>query len=159
MRPHQWLKNLLVFVAAVSVPLSFWLLAFSMFIFLSLALMKRFSELKATAGAGPMQRIRGRGYVADDLVIVSNLGTGAGLIAILVLALHTQDGRTSQLYSSPKFIWLACPQLQYWIARAWLIAHRGDMPDDPIAFALKDRVSWMLGALVIVVFALARAVR
>jgi hypothetical protein len=76
-----------------------------------------------------------------------------------VLALYIQDARTSQLYPAPKLIWLACPLLLYWIGRAWLIAHRGQMHDDPIAFALKDRVSWMVGALVIVVFALARVIR
>lgn len=144
--------------AAIDVPLSFWLLAFSMFVFLSLALMKRFSELKATRGADTKERIRGRGYAHDDLELVSSLGTGAGYIAVLVLALYIQDGRTTELYPAPRFIWLACPLLLFWISRAWLIAHRGQMHDDPIAFALKDRVSWLVGACIVAVFGLARVI-
>jgi 4-hydroxybenzoate polyprenyltransferase/phosphoserine phosphatase len=144
--------------AAVSVPLSFWLLTFSIFIFLSLALMKRFSELKSTRNTGGQKGIRGRGYVHDDLEIVSSLGTGAGYIAVLVLALYIQDSHTTELYPTPKFIWMACPLLLFWISRAWLIAHRGQMHDDPVVFALKDRVSWMVGVWLIAVFGLARAV-
>jgi 4-hydroxybenzoate polyprenyltransferase/phosphoserine phosphatase len=139
---------------AIEVTLSFWLLAFSLFIFLSLALIKRYSELRAGED-GDGRRIRGRGYFHEDLDVVQSLGTGAGYIAVLVLALYIEDAHTAELYSSPRFIWLACPLLLYWISRAWVIAHRGQMHDDPIVFALKDRVSWLVGACLIVLFVLA----
>jgi hypothetical protein len=104
---------------------------------------------------GEGRRIRGRGYFQNDLDVVQSLGTGAGYIAVLVLALYIEDGHTAELYPSPRFIWLACPLLLYWISRAWVIAHRGQMHDDPIVFALKDRVSWLVVACLIVLFVLA----
>lgn len=144
--------------AAIGVPLSFWLLTFSMFIFLSLALIKRFSELKTARDNGSQERIRGRGYIHEDLEVVSSMGTSAGYLAVLVLALYIQDSHTAELYATPKFIWLACPLLLFWISRAWLIAHRGQMHDDPIVFALKDRVSWLVAACFFAAFGLARLV-
>ena len=140
--------------AAISVQPSFWLLAFSMFFFLSLAFIKRYCELKS-APIGDGERIRGRGYVRGDLEVVSTLGVAAGYIAILVLALYVNDSPTTQLYRSPRLIWLACPVLLFWISRAWLIAHRGDMHDDPIVFALKDPVSWVVGGCFAGLFVLA----
>ena len=144
--------------AAIGVPLSFWLLTFSMFIFLSLAFIKRFSELKTARDNGNQERIRGRGYIHEDLEVVSSMGTAAGYLAVLVLALYIQDSHTAELYPTPKFIWLACPLLLFWISRAWLIAHRGQMHDDPIVFALKDHVSWLVAGCFVAVFGLARLV-
>ncbi|MBA5685756.1 UbiA family prenyltransferase [Rugamonas apoptosis] len=141
---------------AVAVPLSFWLLAFSMFTFLSLAFIKRYSELRAAREAGQARTLRGRGYDPQDLELVSSLGSNAGYMAVLVLAFYIQDSHTASLYGTPTLIWLACPLLLYWISRAWLIAHRGQMHDDPIVFALKDRASWLIGALFGAVFVLAR---
>jgi len=140
--------------AAISVPLSFWLLFFSMFIFLSLALIKRYSELKADQNG----TLRGRGYNAQDLELIATLGGNAGYSAVLVLALYIQDSHTTALYGSPEFIWLACPLLLFWVSRSWLITHRGQMHDDPIVFALKDRVSWVVVVLMAVVFVLAKVV-
>ena len=142
--------------AAIGVPLSFWLLTFSMFLFLSLAFIKRFSELKSAHAAGQQGTLRGRGYYPEDFAMVASLGAAAGQIAVLVLALYIQDSHTAELYRQPRLIWLACPLLLYWISRAWLIAHRGWMHDDPIVFALKDRTSWVVGAGFVAVFALAR---
>ncbi|CAK0767221.1 decaprenyl-phosphate phosphoribosyltransferase [Gammaproteobacteria bacterium] len=142
--------------AAITVPPSFWLLLFSMFIFLSLAFIKRFSEIKFYRDAGGRGLLRGRGYHHEDLDVVANLGTSAGYLAVLVLALYVQDSRTVELYRSPRFIWLACPLLLFWISRAWLIAHRGQMHDDPIVFALQDRISWLIGICFIAAFGLAR---
>lgn len=141
---------------AIGVPLSFWLLLFSMFIFLSLALIKRYSELKVARDLGQEGPLRGRGYAPDDLELVASLGGSAGFISVLVLALYIQDSHTAELYRSPEVIWLLCPVMLFWISRAWLIAHRGQMHDDPIVFALKDRTSWGVAALVVVVPALAR---
>lgn len=141
--------------AAIAVPLSFWLLSFSMFVFVSLAFMKRYSELRAARETDPTLALRGRGYGPQDLELVSTLGSGSGQVAVLVLALYIQDPHTAALYSEPRFIWLACPLLLYWVSRAWLIAHRGQMRDDPVLFALKDRVSWLVGGLLGGVFVLA----
>jgi 4-hydroxybenzoate polyprenyltransferase/phosphoserine phosphatase len=145
--------------AAIAVPLSFWLLAFSIFLFLSLAFVKRFSELAAATETGPRGPLPGRGWGRQDLQLVSSLGCAAGYIAVLVLALYIQDSRTAALYSQPQLIWLACPLLLYWISRTWLIAHRGQMHDDPVVFALKDRVSWAVGVLFVGVFVLAGMAR
>ena len=142
--------------AAIDVAVSFWLLLFSMFIFLSLALIKRYSELKVARDAGKSGALRGRGYEPDDLELVSSLGGSSGFIAVLVLALYIQDGQAAHLYATPQLIWLACPVMLFWISRAWLIAHRGRMHDDPIVFALKDKVSWGVGAFMLGVLALAR---
>lgn len=144
--------------AAIAVPLTFWLLSFSMFLFLSLAFIKRYSELKTARQNGQTKALRGRGYTSQDLELVANLGGSAGYTGVLVLALYIQDAHTANLYATPKAIWLACPLLLYWISRAWLIAHRGKMHDDPIVFALKDRVSWAVAALFAAVFVAARVI-
>lgn len=141
---------------AISVPLSFWLLAFSMFMFLSLAFIKRFSELRLARNNCHEGNLRGRGYVHHDLELVSSMGSSAGYLAVLVLALYIQDPHTVELYKFPQAIWIGCPILLYWISRAWLIAHRGLMHDDPIVFAIKDRVSWIVGVCIIGIFALAK---
>jgi len=141
---------------AIAVPLSFWMLAFSMFMFLSLAFIKRYTELDAALKAQRNSPLRGRGYSPDDLAIVMNLGATSGYLAVLVLALYIQDSHTAILYHAPKLIWMACPILLYWISRIWFVAHRGKMHDDPIVFALKDRTSLTTGALFVLIFALAR---
>ena len=143
---------------AIGVTLSFWLLLFSMFLFVSLAFIKRYSELLAARTSGQSTALRGRGYLPQDLELVSSLGGTAGYVAVLVLALYIQDNHTASLYATPTFIWLACPLLLFWVSRAWLIAHRGHMHDDPIVFALKDRVSWAVAALFVVVFVLANVI-
>jgi hypothetical protein len=129
-----------------------------MFIFLSLAFIKRYIELRAARDAGKVGILRGRGYDPQDLELVSSLGGSAGYTAVLVLALYIQDSHTASLYAKPTIIWLACPLLLFWISRAWLIAHRGHMHDDPIVFALKDRLSWVIVALFGAVFVLAKVV-
>ena len=143
---------------AVSVPLSFWLLSFSMFIFLSLAFIKRYSELHRAREKGVSGSVRGRGYAHEDLEIVSSMGVSSGYLSVLVLALYIQDSHTALMYADPKIIWLACPLLLYWISRAWMLTHRGLMHDDPIVFAIKDRISWLIGASFLAIFGLARFV-
>ncbi|MCW8905833.1 MAG: UbiA family prenyltransferase [Sedimenticola sp.] len=148
--------RLIAGAAVIDASLSFWLLTFSMFLFLSLAFMKRFNELRMARERGREGKLSGRGYIQDDLEVVSSMGTGSGYLAVLVLALYIQDQHTAELYTTPEFIWLACPLLLYWISRVWLIAHRGHMHDDPVVFAIKDRPSWLVGLLFILVFSLAR---
>jgi len=137
--------------AAIGAHLTFWLLAFSMFIFLSLALVKRYAELH-TINARGLARSRGRGYVAGDLPLITSLGSASGYLSVLVLALYIQDGHTARLYRHPELIWLACPLLLYWISRTWILAHRGQMHDDPIVFAARDRVSLAVVMLCGIVF-------
>ena len=141
---------------ALGIPLSFWLLAFSMFLFVSLAFIKRFSEMASAPNGDSDARLPGRGYRGGDTALVSSLGAASGYIAVLVLALYIQDPQTARMYASPRFIWLACPLLMFWISRAWLLAHRREMHDDPIVFALKDRVSWLVAAGLAAVFVLAK---
>jgi 4-hydroxybenzoate polyprenyltransferase/phosphoserine phosphatase len=135
--------------------LTFWLLAFSMFIFLSLALIKRYTELRAARVQGKTVKARGRGYYPGDLEMLSSLGAAAGYLSVLVLAMYIQDHNTMVLYRHPQVIWLACPLLLFWTTRVWLLAHRGQIHDDPVIFALKDRVSLSIGCLMAVVFWLA----
>jgi len=138
---------------AVAVPLSFWLITISVFLFTSLAYVKRTSELRARSGsAGADETLRGRGYSLSDLPLVTALGSASGTIAVLVLALYINDPVTATLYKTPKLLWLACPMLLHWISRVWLLAHRGEMHDDPVVFAIKDKVSWATGALAAAVF-------
>ncbi|HNN66745.1 MAG TPA: UbiA family prenyltransferase, partial [Pseudomonadales bacterium] len=138
--------------AAVSVIPSFWMLAFSMFLFLSLALVKRYTELRDSRLKGKSELTPGRGYYPADLEMVSALGAASGYLSVMVLALYTQDQTTAALYQQPQLIWLACPLLLYWVTRTWMLAHRGQMHEDPVLFAIKDRVSLLVGALFAAVF-------
>jgi len=142
--------------AAVGVELSAWLIAFSMFIFLSLAFLKRYSEFgwveTADTGAGALP---GRGYVAPDRLIIALFGAGSGLIAVLVLALYINSSAVVELYSKPQLLWLTCPVLLYWIVRAWLLAGRRTLHEDPLIFALKDPASYAAGLATLAIGALA----
>jgi 4-hydroxybenzoate polyprenyltransferase len=138
--------------AAIGVAPSFWLLAFSMFVFLSLAMLKRYTELTDMVSAG-ISRAAGRGYEARDLPLMLAMGPAAGYLSVLVFALYINSPSSVELYSRPWVLWLICPLLLFWISRAWIIAHRGGMHDDPIVFAVSDRVSLgvvaLCGALVL----------
>jgi len=133
---------------AIGVVLTFWMLAFSMFIFLSMALIKRYEELRQARSKGSDDIARGRGYYPSDLEIISSMGAAAGYLSVLVLALYIQDQETLVLYTHPEMIWPACPLLLFWVSRMWLIAHRGGMHDDPVVFTVSDRVSWAVGLLI-----------
>jgi 4-hydroxybenzoate polyprenyltransferase len=140
---------------AFAVPLTFWMLAFSMFLFLSLALVKRYAELRAPPPQGHARTVSVRGYYPGDLPMVSALGAASGYLAVMVLALYIQDQSTISQYRHPQLIWLACPLLLYWITRAWMITHRGWMHEDPVVFAIKDRNSILTAVLFALVFWLA----
>lgn len=141
--------------AAVEVKLTFWMLAFSMFMFLSLALVKRYPELQEARNKQSTEKMRGRGYFPGDLEMLATLGTASGYLAVMVLALYIHDMGTEAMYTHPELIWLACPLLLYWITRIWMLTHRGLMHDDPVVFAVKDRISLGVGALFCFVFWLA----
>jgi 4-hydroxybenzoate polyprenyltransferase len=143
--------------AALLIPIFFWLLSFSLFIFLSLAFMKRVSELKSTLDLADAQsKIAGRGYVRADFELISAMGIASGFISVVFLALFVQDQGFNSGYQTPTLIWLCCPLLLFWIARAWLLTHRGQMHDDPVVFAIKDKASWVCGAAFVLIVILAR---
>lgn len=142
--------------AAVEVIPSFWLLTFSMFFFLSLATMKRFIEINSFKASGKSGQVTGKGYTCDDAGLLLTFGTAAGFISIMVLALYIQDPHTISMYQEPHFIWLACPVLLFWILRVWFLANRSRVHEDPVIFALKDKVSLFLAIIVVGIFSLAK---
>ncbi|HET6882316.1 MAG TPA: UbiA family prenyltransferase [Pirellulales bacterium] len=126
--------------AAVTVPVSPWLLAFAMFFFLSLALGKRYIELRRMGGATESV-LPGRGYCADDAQLLEQIGPTSGYLAVLVFCLYIDSGAVTRFYHHVELLWLVCPLLLYWITRFWLLARRRQVHYDPVAFALKDRTS------------------
>ncbi len=135
--------RILAGAAAVAIWPSHWLLAFSTFFFFSLALLKRYSELVI------MRRVDGdhataRAYELDDSELIAAMGVASGFLAVLVLALYINSDKAQALYGRYQLIWFLCPMLLYWIGRVWLVAHRGQMPDDPLVFALQDRTNRIL---------------
>ncbi len=146
--------RILAGAAALNTPPSFWLLAFSMFIFLSLAMVKRYTELLAAQKAGKV-KASGRGYDVEDIPLIQSLGGSSGYLAVLVLALYINSTASESLYRHPQYLWVLCPLLLYWISRTWAIAHRGIMHDDPVVFAVKDNVSRVLLGLAAVIALLA----
>jgi len=137
---------------ATGILVSQWLLGLSMFVFFSLACVKRFSELLVVQKRQEHQSW-GRGYSVGDIEQVASFGTASGYIAVLVLALYVSSHEVAELYASPSVIWMACPLLLYWISRIWLLARRGLVHDDPLVFALQDKVTYavaMLGAIIFI---------
>ena len=125
---------------AIDVAVSKWLLGFCMMIFMSLALIKRYVELAARRDAG-LPDPANRDYRASDLDMVAALAAAAGFNAVTVFALYISSDAVNALYTRPAILWLVGPLLLYWIARALMLASRRLMNDDPVVFALKDRVS------------------
>jgi len=135
---------------ATRVPYSAWLLVFSMFIFLSLALVKRFQELHTYNS-----HAHGRGYAPGDLELIASLGSSSGYLSVLVLALYVNSEQVRVLYHHPLRLLLICPLFLFWISRVWLLAHRGQIHDDPVLFALRDRMSYLVGLLTLLIIWLA----
>nr|AYM53841.1 transmembrane protein [Archangium sp.] len=131
---------------AVGVPTSSWLFSFSMFLFLSLALVKRLSEVRRLRQANE-STAPGRGYVAGDYEQLAILGVSSGYMSVLVLALYITSKEVTVLYLYPERLWLLCPVMLYWVGRVWLLAHRGLVNEDPLVFALKDKVSYVVGLI------------
>lgn len=139
---------------AIAVWPSVWLLGFSMFLFTSLAFVKRYAELVI------MRTLQGehasaRGYELSDAELLASKGTASGYAAVVVLALYIASGAVKALYSRHQLIWLVCPLLLYWLGYLWLIAHRGRMFHDPLVFALRDRTSRILLLLMVAIVLLA----
>ncbi|NMW17480.1 MAG: UbiA family prenyltransferase [Chlorobiaceae bacterium] len=147
--------RILAGVYACSLTPTFWMLAFSMFIFLSLALVKRYSELRDARVHGNNEKAKGRGYYPDDLEMISSLGAASGYLSVMVLALYIQDNATVAMYRQPQIIWAACPVLLFWITRLWLLTNRGEMHADPVIYAVTDKISILSGLIFGIIFWLA----
>lgn len=129
--------------AATHILLSFWLISFSTFIFLSLAFVKRYSELmKITDGSGLKER--GREYRKEDLNLLQIMGIASGFLSIVVFSLYIASPEVIKLYSNPQILWAISFLLLFWISRIWVITNRGQMTDDPIVFAIKDSSSYVI---------------
>ncbi|HKY39982.1 MAG TPA: UbiA family prenyltransferase [Polyangiaceae bacterium] len=140
---------------ATDTVISAWLLAFSLFMFSSLAFAKRYIELRQTSGKGG--QLMHRGYFTEDQAMVASMGPTAGYMAVLLFCLYIQESSTvAVVYHTPALLWFLVPVLLYWISRVWFLAHRGQMQDDPVKFALTDRRSWVCAVLAAVVALAAR---
>lgn len=128
------------------VALSPWLVGVSIFLFLSLGVVKRVAEIESGRRRG-VTLMQGRGYRSEDLFILQMLGVAAGYASIVVLALYVSAPESRALYPHHQLLWLFAPLMLYWISRIWLLTHRGEMHDDPIVFALKDRTSQVIGVI------------
>ena len=144
--------------AAAGIALSFWLLAFSVFLFLSLAFVKRYAELKTHADDG-RDHAHGRGYWISDAPLVQSLGITSGYAAVVVLALYLNSDAVVKLYQQPVVMWSAVPVMLFWISWMWMKAHRGEMHDDPLLFAVRDKASLLSGcAFALVLFVATRGI-
>lgn len=142
----------------VDVWVSPWLMSFSMFFFLSLAFVKRYTELSIVPegrSRKPGQRLSGRGYMLEDTELVMAFGICCGMVSLLVLCLYINSPDVLKLYRRPELLWLICPILLYWIGRVWFLARRQEMVHDPVIFALRDRHSYLAGVLTAAVIAVA----
>jgi 4-hydroxybenzoate polyprenyltransferase len=140
--------------AAVDVVISRWLLGFSMFAFLSLALLKRYTEIvtmRAIAG----ENIQVRGYRSTDTHLLVAMGTAGGYLAVVILALYADTVTAARLYTRHELIWLVCPVFLYWISFLWLMAERNRMPFDPVVFAVRNRTSHVLILIMLGLYVLA----
>ncbi|VTU24755.1 UbiA family prenyltransferase [Variovorax sp. PBL-E5] len=138
--------RILAGAAVIGVIPSFWILAFSMFLFFSLASAKRYIEL-ADAQRRQKMSMAGRGYNVADIPVVLTQGIAAGQIAVMVFALYIQDPVATQHFRMPYFLWGVAPLLLYWISRLWMKALRAKVHDDPLVFAVKDRQSQVIGTV------------
>lgn len=144
--------RILAGTAAYGVETSIWLIEFSMAIFLSLALVKRYAELREALAAHPEKiGARGRGYHARHLPWLARAGAASGIASAAVLGLYITSDKVVQFYNKPHTLWILCPLLLYWILRIWKLALRGTLSDDPLDFAARDPQTWLIGTLSIAV--------
>ncbi len=136
--------------AAVDVAISPWLTGFSLFLFLSLAIVKRFSELQNTRARGHVPS-NGRGYLLVDIEQLRSFGTASAYAAVVVFSLYISGHDVAGLYRHPARLWLITPFMILWISRVWLLAGRGALDEDPVIFALTDRMSLLIGLFVMII--------
>jgi 4-hydroxybenzoate polyprenyltransferase/phosphoserine phosphatase len=138
--------------AATGIRISPWLLAFSMFLFFSLAVVKRQTELVQHLKSGKGEKLSGRGYMVEDLGMLSSMAASSGYMAVMVMALYVNSADVLPLYRHPSALWILCPMLLFWVSRVLMLSHRGLLHDDPVVFALRDRVSLLIGAVALCAF-------
>lgn len=145
--------------AAISVPLSFWLMSFSMVLFFSLAIARRVSEILSQEQGikETKDKVSEYGYYLSDIPILQSLGSASGLISIIMFAQYISSDQAVGFYRNPQILWLVCPVLGYWIVRIWMLTARGQMNRDSISFAITDRNSVLAGLLIGLIFTLASA--
>lgn len=136
--------------AAIGVAISYWLLLFSVFLFLSLAFLKRYIEIRDSADTHRL--IKARGYVGGDLDLVMASGVSSGMVAVLVLALFAHEPEALANYAHPDLLLFSCLPLMYWLIRTWMMARRGEVEGDPVAFAMRDRRTLALFAMIGLIF-------
>lgn len=139
---------------ALQVTLSQWLLAFSMFLFLALAFVKRYCEMAMRLDAA-LPDPANRNYRAGDLPVIASLAASSGYSAVIVFALYLSSSAVRELYRHPDVLWLACPVLLYWVSRILMLSHRRALHDDPVLFAIKDRISLLSVGLIAVLMMVA----
>ncbi len=133
-------------------PLSQWFLAFSMFFFLSLAMAKRYSELLHANDLVASGK-SGRGYHVQDRELLLSFGVGSSFASVVILSLYVQSQDVRVLYLSPECLLFLCPIVLYWLGRTWLLAHRGELKEDPVTLAIRDRVSYAVASAAAIVIA------
>lgn len=143
-----WTIRVLAGGVAARVEVSDWMLALCVFLFVGLALLKRYADLGLLA-AQDTNAAPGRGYMTADRDLLRSMGVTSGYMAVLVLALYLTSPQVTRLYERPRLLWLVCPLLLYWIAHMWFLAHRGAIQDDPIVVAARDPASYVVGALIV----------
>ena len=139
---------------AANVYLSMWILAFSMFFFMNLAVLKRYTELLVMKKNKQIKAV-GRGYHIEDMGLLLSIGPAAGFLSVLVFVLYIDSSQATGLYSEPLVLWLIAPVFLYWISRIWHLSVRGNMTDDPIVFTGKDKVSYIVGLIIFIIAFLA----
>jgi 4-hydroxybenzoate polyprenyltransferase len=146
------LYSIRVFAGGIvtDISLSFWLIAFSTFIFLSLAFVKRYSELAQVKGENGLKD-RGREYFTEDIHLLQTMGIVSGFMSVIVFSLYIDSKEVRDLYHQPKLLWAISLLFLFWISRIWLITIRGKMTDDPIVFALKDKTSYFIFIFVAII--------
>jgi 4-hydroxybenzoate polyprenyltransferase/phosphoserine phosphatase len=136
--------RLLAGSAATFTPISHWLAGFSFFLFLSLGIVKRFAELE-NLRASSLQPSNGRGYFLGDLEQLRSFGTASAYAAVVIFAIYISGSDVTKLYHSPGRLWLVVPLMILWLNRVWLLASRGELDEDPVVFAITDRMSLFIG--------------
>ena len=134
-----------------SLEVSVWLISFSFFLFLSLAFIKRYAEL-FNLKKQSMEKTKGRAYQVNDMPVIIGMAIGAGFLSILVLDIYLNQDEIKEAFQSIWFAYFCLPTLLYWLARIFIKTARGNMNEDPVAYALKDKASLVIGTLFVVFF-------
>lgn len=135
-----YVLRIILGAAATGLIVSNWLLGFSSFLFLGLALVKRLGAIRMQGEKG---KIYGRGWIDTDLPVVTGLATGSGLCSIVIMILYVDSLQAEKFYRQPEFLWLMCPVILWWYCRMLILANRGELEEDPVAYAVRDKASWV----------------